>query len=39
MAGTCEWLAEHWFMAVIYLLGVAVALCLINLTVMVLLDR
>ena len=29
MAGTCEWLAEHWFMAVIYLLGVAVALCLI----------
>ena len=39
MAGTCEWLAKHWFMAVIYLLGVAVALCLINLTVMVLLDR
>lgn len=39
MAGTCEWLVEHWIMAVIYLLVVAVALCLINLTVMVLLDR
>ncbi len=39
MAGTYEWLVEHWIMAVIYLLVVAVALCLINLTIMVLLDR
>lgn len=39
MAGTYEWLVEHRIMAVIYLLVVAVALCLINLTVMVLLDR
>ena len=39
MAGTYEWLVEHWIMAAIYLLVVAVALCLINLTIMVLLDR
>lgn len=35
LAKTYDWLSEHWLMLVIFVLFVAVVLCMINLAVMV----
>lgn len=39
LAAIYEWFLEHWPMVVIFVLALAVILCLVNLTVMVLMER